>query len=182
MNNEDIIKARKKYKRLKDEKSQLLLHKKELLDLENNDVVKRYLELREVKDREPLQENQIIRYSFGYVNTLNIQPEEKIYIYMGAYKYDKAFDSRSDIRVDERDSQFADYLLYINIDNESDFVSVKPGQKDLFEKKYNVLKFKSTLNINKKYYELQQYYFDELLKIDLRKKNKILAMLKDRIN
>lgn len=182
MKNEDILKARKKYKKLENEKEQLLILKKEFLELKNNDMVKRYLELKEIINKELLQESQIVRYSFGLVNTKDIESEEKIYIYMGAYKYDNAFDSRNDILIDEKDSEFADYLLYMNIDTDFDSVSIKPNQKELFEKKHTVLKFKSTFNINKKYYDLQQYYFKELLEIDLRKKNKILTMLKNKIN
>lgn len=179
MNNEDIKRARQKYNNYKFEKEKLILLQKEFDEIRNNPFVQRYFEL-EKMIKKPLSDDAIIRYSFSNVELTKIPNEEKIYIYMGAYKCDTAYDSRSDILVDN--IEYADYLLYMNLDNSFDSVTIPIKLKDKFEQKFTVLKFKNTFNIEKKYYELQQYYFRLLLDLDLRKKSKVLSLLKERIN
>lgn len=182
MNIEDIIIARNSYNKYLKERDKLAKLKAELKRLIENPFVKRYLEIQSVDNKNLLKENDMIRYSFGKVETRNIPNENKIYIYMGAYKSNDSPYSRTDILLKETDRANADYILYLNIDNDFDSITIPLIHEEQFEQKNTVLKFTSTFDIRRKYYDLQQYYFSQLLNPDLTKKNDIIAVLKQKIN
>lgn len=173
MNNDDIIKARKTYKRRQKEKEELIALKEELTRLENNPDVIRYLELLQYENRSIPSEEEIIRYSFlGIPKDAN---DFKVYLYMGAFVRSWNHDER-DSQVFDRSK--ADYLSYMNIGDEWDIVNIKPSMQEEFEKENVVLKPKSIVSAQKKYYELQTIYYEQLLKSDLRSKGKILDKVK----
>ena len=77
------------------------------------------------------------------------------------------------------DRSKADYLSYLNIGDEWDVVNIKPSMQEDFEKQNVVLKPKSVVSAQKKYYELQTIYYEQLLNSDLRNKGKILEKVKE---
>jgi len=176
MNHEDILKARKVYKRRQKEKAELTALKEELEKLEKSPDVQRYLELVSIGKRNVPTEEQIIRSSFSGIST--DENDFRVYLYTGAF-----------IRSwnhDERDSQIfdrskADYLCYINIGDEWDIVNIKPTMQEQFERENTVLKPKSVVRAERTYYELQTIYYEYLLKGDLRQKRKILEKIKEHL-
>ena len=175
MNNKDIQKARKNYAKRQKEKEELIKLKEELEQLENNSYVRRYLEILHVGEILIPSEELIIRSCFSGIT--KDSDDFKIYLYMGSYVRALCFD-QSDTQVFDKSK--ADYLLYINIGDDSDIIQISPSLQEEFERKNVVLKTK-TVNAQSKYYELQAIYYEHLLKDDLRKKGKILEKLRENL-
>lgn len=177
MKNEEIQKARKEYARRQKEKNELIMLKEELSLLKEDPRVKRYLEILYVDGRNIPNENEIIRYSFTGLEKNS--DDFNVYFYMGAYRNSYSYDE-ADNQVFDRSK--ADYLLYLNIEDEFDFIQIKPNMQEQFEKDNIVLKTERILNAQSKYYELQRVYYEYLLKEDLRcSKNKILEKIKEHL-
>lgn len=176
MKNEEIKKARKEYARIQKEKEKLIALKEELEKLENDPKVKRYLEICHIEDRKVPKEKELIRNSFLGVDTSD--EDFKIYLYMGAYDCAWNFDEH-DSQVLDRTK--ADYLLYCNIADEYDSIQIKPSMQEQFERENIVFKPKSVIGTQSKYYELQNVYYEYLLKGDLRQKGKVLEKIKEHL-
>lgn len=177
MKSEEIRKARKKYTKMQKEKEKLIALKEELKQLQDDPKVKRYLDIIHVEDKNILDEEQIIRYSFSTVDKSD--DDLKMYLYMGAFAYACCFDESDNMVL--FDVNEADYFLYCNIADEYDSIQVKPSNKEYFEKENIVFKPKSVISAESKYYELQRVYYEYLLKGDLRKKGKILEKIKEHL-
>lgn len=176
MNREEILKARKNYEKMQKEKKELIALKKELLELEKDTNVKRYLEICSINKSEVYSEKDIIRLSFSGVS--KTESDFKIYLYIGAFCYARNFDEHDEMVFNKKE---ADYLSYLNIENQSDCVNIHPSMQEQFEKDNIVLKCKHTLRADSKYYELQEVLYEQFLKGDLRNKAKILEKVKEHL-
>lgn len=174
MKNEEIKKARKEYARQQKEKSELIALKIELNQLKMDPKVQRYLDICYVEDSYVPYDGEIISYSFLEVDKSD--DDFNIYIYRGAYKIDDDLDC-----VEVFDIKEADYLMYMNIANIHDTIQIKPNMQEQFENENFIIKLEGTDFTVRKFYELQQVYYEYLLTCDLSQKEKVLEKIKEHL-
>ena len=158
MNIEDIKKARKNYKRI-------IKEKEELIELKG-----------QIKEIETLNKEEIIIKSFEGLNSKSAS-KYNLYVYIGAYVVDK-YGLKFDYLL--TDENKADYYLYRNLDNSLNDVIVFPENKKNFKENNIILYFKNSSEVEKKYSQLQTYYYQLLLTENLKNKSKILIKLKEK--
>lgn len=167
MKQEGISIIRKEYKNLLKKRNELIKSKEEYEVLLNNDLVKRFIELSKLNYSKIITDKELVSSAYRYKNQY---AEKRIYVLIGAYQYDYDKESRADnlVRYNE-----ADYFLYCNIEDERDCIRIKPQDVENFEKQKIVLKTKYCYRGQRFYYDIQQFYFEQLLTSDLRNKTKI---------
>lgn len=151
MNNEDVLLARAKYNSIKNDQEKLNKLKKQLKKLENSPSVIEYISLKkrcEIASRDELS----ILYSV-FKSTKKDNVYNSIYVYMGTYKEKYA-------------DKYRTLLLYKNIEPGYMDIWINLCDRELFEERNTVIKFKNMKNIDLKYYQLQQFYLYELLTND----------------
>ncbi|HPF83409.1 MAG TPA: hypothetical protein PLV83_04525 [Bacilli bacterium] len=158
MNIEDIKKARKNYKRI-------IKEKEELIELKG-----------QIKEIETLNKEEIIIKSFEGLNSKSTS-KYNLYVYIGAYVVDE-YGLKFDYLL--TDENKADYYLYRNLDNSLNDVIVFPENKKNFKENNIILYFKNSSEVEKKYSQLQTYYYQLLLTENLKNKSKILIKLKEK--
>ena len=105
--NRELIEARKKYEKLEQERRELLSLEEELLKLETDEKVKRYLELTKVMENKTIpDEDSLIEQIFHDINLSNF---DKIY-----FKYGMCCRAYGKFQFTTRIGQ-AEYILYKNL-------------------------------------------------------------------
>lgn len=137
---------------------------KRIKELEKDSNVKEYISLIGLSNynKEFINDsdNEIIRYIYTkYICKIMENTTNKIYVYLGTFKYSNEFDgvhSYSDIRIDYNDKN-ADYRLYQDIEL---LYSKKVAIKDcnLFEKNNIVINPHSYYKMSE-YYKIQREFF-----------------------
>lgn len=117
MKESDLVKVREEYKNMVKETNQLLSYKKELMSLEQDENVKRYLELLELVDRDyeaPSIEKMI---AAAYLNA-NIENSDSnhIMVYVGSYLRDS--DMYHDNDTITQDDSKASYKAYLDLETQ----------------------------------------------------------------
>lgn len=87
--------------------------------------------------------------------------DQDIYVFIGGYV---RFDGIKDILIE--DYKHADYCLFLNIENEYDFQIVDSSNVNEFKKEHKIIMLPKSDSIKvykKKYYELQSFYYKEML-------------------
>lgn len=117
MKESDLVKVREEYKNMVKETNQLLSYKKELMSLEQDANVKRYLELLELVDRDyeiPSSEKMI---AAAYLNA-NIENSDSnhIMVYVGTYHRDTDMYRDNDTII--QDDSKASYKAYLDLETQ----------------------------------------------------------------
>ena len=117
MKESTLVKVREEYKNMVKETNQLLSYKKELMSLEQDENVKRYLELLELVDRDyeaPSSEKMI---ATTYLNA-KIQDSDSnhIMVYVGTYHRDT--DMYQDNDTITQDDSKASYKAYLDLETQ----------------------------------------------------------------
>lgn len=162
MNKEVILIAKNNYEKKKKDKEDLMKLREELELLKQDEKVKRYLKLISLERRIPADDEFLMRSSFNGLNILEPR-DPKIYVYMGAYNRANEFNLQDTVASDKYD---ADYLMYKNLLNEDDVVERSPQMAYTFENSNVILKGRRSVLTNKKYQELQNAFFEELLETE----------------
>ena len=88
--------------------------------------------------------------------------DQDTYVFIG--NYIRFSEDLKDILIENY--KYADYCLFLNIENEYDFKVVDPAYMKDFKKEHNVimLPYSSSIKVYKRlYYEIQNFYYQELL-------------------
>lgn len=172
MNGREIVKARKEYEQSLALKESLVSIKEELKALEENSFVKRYKEICSYSQVDVPSDEEMIVAAFRGVD--KTESNFKIYLFMGAYKRSSSCDENDCIVSDLNE---ADYLVYANLEDEYETISIAPIIREKFEIENIVLKC-NTSDVSKKYYELQTVLYRELLIGDFENKEDIVERIK----
>lgn len=164
MKEEVLNQIKDSYNQKKKIRNDILALLDRLRKLEENDIVKEYIKLKQQLDTTNYQkilgepENQIL-YSTFYSHRYMIKDTNEIYVCIGTFRLDNICDIEhgpSDIRL-KRDDPRAEYRIYRNLEDE--FSKQIPIHKcEEFERTHNVIIPKTTLSTEKYYYELQKEF------------------------
>lgn len=188
MKNEDLKKLRESFIELQAKRDNVLSIKREILELENNSIVKRYMKLQEELEEKTTGRNtgfdnytdeDLIRITF---NEIEIEPDQDIYVYLGTFKYNNECDivhGSSDIEV-SRTCADADYILYGNLElRYNSEIEIPYSRADEFEKTHKIIYPKNVASKYRYFYELQIEYFKTMiLETPEKANNKIKELVK----
>ena len=165
MKESDLVKVREEYKNMVKETNQLLSYKKELMSLEQDENVKRYLELLELVDRDyeaPSIEKMI---AAAYLNA-NIENSDSnhIMVYVGSYLRDS--DMYHDNDTITQDDSKASYKAYLDLETQEAY-HIAMDKIEEFEKEYLTIYLPveghSQNDYTRKYFELQTWFRKQLM-------------------
>ena len=172
MKNEELIKLRENYNELINEKNKILALKSKIEELENNPVVKEYLdtiseyEKNKAKHIDPIEQEEDSYFVRVAVSRTDITPRDDYYVYMGTYKYTNEIDiihAAHDIRVN-RDDKDADYVVYSNLEAKSHSfdgtVEIPYSKVDEFESTHKIIVPKNVVSRDSYFYNLQEEYYE----------------------
>ena len=165
MKESDLVKVREEYKNMVKETNQLLSYKKELMSLEQDENVKRYLELLELVDRDyetPSIEKMI---DAAYLNA-NIENSDSnhIMVYVGSYLRDS--DMYHDNDTITQDDSKASYKAYLDLETQEAYhIAIEEVAE--FEQEhltiYLPVEGHSQNDYTRKYFELQTWFRKQLM-------------------
>lgn len=165
MKESTLAKVREEYKKVVNETNQLLSYKQELKSLEQDENVKRYLELLELVDRDyeaPSIEKMI---AAAYLNA-NIENSDSnhIMVYVGAYHRDT--DMYRDNDTITQDDSKASYKAYLDLETQAAY-NIAIEEVAEFEKEhltiYLPVEGVSQNDYMAKYFELQIWFRKQLM-------------------
>ena len=165
MKESTLAKVREEYKNMVKETNQLLSYKKELMSLEQDENVKRYLELLELVDRDyeaPSSEKMI---AAAYLNA-KIQDSDSnhIMVYVGTYHRDT--DMYQDNDTITQDDSKASYKAYLDLETQAAY-NIAIEEVAEFEKEhltiYLPVEGVSQNDYMAKYFELQIWFRKQLM-------------------
>ena len=165
MKESTLVKVREEYKNMVKETNQLLSYKKELMSLEQDENVKRYLELLELVDRDyeaPSSEKMI---AAAYLNA-KIQDSDSnhIMVYIGTYHRDT--DMYQDNDTITQDDSKASYKAYLDLETQAAY-NIAIEEVAEFEKEhltiYLPVEGVSQNDYMRKYFELQTWFRKQLM-------------------
>ena len=165
MKESTLAKVREEYKNMVKETNQLLSYKKELMSLEQDENVKRYLELLELVDRDyeaPSIEKMI---AAAYLNA-NIENSDSnhIMVYVGSYLRDT--DMYHDNDTITQDDSKASYKAYLDLETQEAY-HIAMDKIEEFEKEYLTIYLPvedhSQNDYTRKYFELQTWFRKQLM-------------------
>ena len=172
MKNEELIKLRENYNELMNERNKILALKSKIEELENNPVVKEYLdtiseyEKNKAKHIDPIEQEEDSYFVRVAVSRTDITPRDDYYVYMGTYKYTNEIDiihAAHDIRVN-RDDKNADYVVYSNLEAKSysfdGTVEIPYSKADEFESTHKIIVPKNVVSRDSYFYKLQEEYYE----------------------
>lgn len=150
--------------------------KSDISELENTKEVRTYLKAI----------NEYNNLSFdNSIDLIKMHPMDKIYVYMGTYKYTTEKDVEHPVRDCEvnKYDESADYSLYYNLEKNTYSpgfsIQISLQERSKFEKDNLIIFPKRTLNRERQFYNIQRYYFEtsvlESKEVALKK---VLIMLK----
>lgn len=165
MKESTLAKVREEYKKVVNETNQLLSYKQELKSLEQDENVKRYLELLELVDRDyeaPSSEKMI---AAAYLNA-KIQDSDSnhIMVYIGTYHRDT--DMYQDNDTITQDDSKASYKAYLDLETQAAYnIAIEEVRE--FEKEhltiYLPVEGHSQNDYMRKYFELQTWFRKQLM-------------------
>lgn len=165
MKESTLAKVREEYKNMVKETNQLLSYKKELMSLEQDENVKRYLELLELVDRDyetPSSEKMI---AAAYLNA-NIENSDSnhIMVYVGTYHRDTDMYRDNDTII--QDDSKASYKAYLDLETQEAYnIAIEKVRE--FEQEHLTIYFSvegfSQNDYIKKYFELQTWFRKQLM-------------------
>ena len=165
MKESTLAKVREEYKNMVKETSKLLSYKKELMSLEQDENVKRYLELLELVDRDyetPSSEKVI---AAAYLNA-NIENSDSnhIMVYVGTYHRDTDMYRDNDTII--QDDSKASYKAYLDLETQEAYnIAIEKVRE--FEQEHLTIYFPvegfSQNDYMKKYFELQTWFRKQLM-------------------
>lgn len=133
MTEEEIKLAREKYSKLSRRKEELNNMKKRLLELEENPVVKEYLDLSNfINENEKSYKDLNMIWDSFYQLSTRTKNSNNIFVYMGAYEYRLTSNDKL-VNISQ-----ADYVLYKDIET-GDVFKVIPYKSKEFEKTHTVI-------------------------------------------
>ena len=165
MKESTLAKVREEYKNMVKETNQLLSYKKELMSLEQDENVKRYLELLELVDRDyeaPSSEKMI---AAAYLNA-NIENSDSnhIMVYVGSYLRDSDMYHDNDTII--QDDSKASYKAYLDLETQAAY-NIAIEEVAEFEKEhltiYLPVEGVSQNDYMRKYFELQTWFRKQLM-------------------
>ena len=165
MKESDLVKVREEYKNMVKETNQLLSYKKELMSLEQDANVKRYLELLELVDRDyeiPSSEKMI---AAAYLNA-NIENSDSnhIMVYVGTYHRDT--DMYRDNDTITQDDSKASYKAYLDLETQEAY-NIAIEEVAEFEQEHLTIYLPvegfSQNDYMEKYFELQAWFRKQLM-------------------
>ena len=165
MKESDLVKVREEYKNMVKETNQLLSYKKELMSLEQDENVKRYLELLELVDRDyeaPSIEKMI---AAAYLNA-NIENSDSnhIMVYVGTYHRDTDMYRDNDTII--QDDSKASYKAYLDLETQEAY-NIAIEEVAEFEQEHLTIYLPvegfSQNDYMKKYFELQAWFRKQLM-------------------
>ena len=165
MKESTLAKVREEYKKVVNETNQLLSYKQELKSLEQDENVKRYLELLELVDRDyeaPSIEKMI---AAAYLNA-NIENSDSnhIMVYVGSYLRDS--DMYHDNDTITQDDSKASYKAYLDLETQEAY-HIAMDKIEEFEKEYLTIYLPveghSQNDYTRKYFELQTWFRKQLM-------------------
>ena len=172
MKYEELKKLKERFEKLQAKRDEVLEIKKEVSELEELEVVKRYLELKKsLKEKttgrntgfDKFTDEELVTIALG--NT-DITPAGEVYVYLGAYKYNCEIDivhCSSDIPV-SRLSPDADYVVYQDLESKYiDSIRVPYKEATEFEASHKIIYPKNVLSREKYFYDVQSEYFETMV-------------------
>ena len=165
MKESTLVNVREEYKKVVNETNQLLSYKQELKSLEQDENVKRYLELLELVDRDyeaPSIEKMI---AAAYLNA-NIENSDSnhIMVYVGTYHRDT--DMYRDNDTITQDDSKASYKAYLDLETQAAY-NIAIEEVAEFEKEhltiYLPVEGVSQNDYMRKYFELQTWFRKQLM-------------------
>lgn len=165
MKESDLVKVREEYKNMVKETNQLLSYKKELMSLEQDENVKRYLELLELVDRDyeaPSIEKMI---AAAYLNA-NIENSDSnhIMVYVGTYHRDTDMYRDNDTII--QDDSKASYKAYLDLETQEAY-NIAIEEVAEFEQEHLTIYLPvegfSQNDYMEKYFELQAWFRKQLM-------------------
>lgn len=186
MKKEELLKIKEELIKLKNERDEILKLEGEIKVLEQNETVKKYLDLLDLYDESlsgrkknfnKKTDDDLLKI---VINNNDITPREDIYVYIGTYKYSDEIDivhGPSDIPV-SRNAKDANYVIYYNLESKYyDSVEI-PYKKYLeFESKHTIIIPENIVSRKKYFYDLQKQYFDLLINESEEKANEMINKL-----
>lgn len=163
--------------------------KSDISELENTKEVRTYLKA--INEYNNLSfDNSTFKKDTTYhvdngIDLIKMHPMDKIYVYMGTYKYTTEKDVEHPVRDCEvnKYDESADYSLYYNLEKNTYSpgfsIQISLQERSKFEKDNLIIFPKRTLNRERQFYNIQRYYFEtsvlESKEVALKK---VLIMLK----
>ena len=181
MKESDLVKVREEYKNMVKETNQLLSYKKELMSLEQDENVKRYLELLELVDRDyeaPSIEKMI---AAAYLNA-NIENSDSnhIMVYVGTYHRDTDMYRDNDTII--QDDSKASYKAYLDLETQEAY-NIAIEEVAEFEQEHLTIYLPvegfSQNDYMKKYFELQAWFRKQLM---TRSQKEVIGKLQESMN
>lgn len=167
MEKDNIYLARNNYEKMKKDKNNLKTLKNELQELESNELIIKYLDLKKRIMFATKSDLEIMYSSFKGIENVN----EPIYVYMGQIN---SLGSRSSESFNAR-------ALYKCLEPGSTNILIDKTDMDDFESNNIVVKFKNDENLEYKFYLLQQFYLSTLLTNDFNNVYQIVNKLYKKI-
>ena len=172
MKNEELRELKEKVKQLKDERDKVLKIWEEIKKLENNEYVKKYLELLDVfKEKTSGKNTGIDKYTDKKIidialSNTKITPDDEIYVYLGTYRYSDEIDivhGSCDIPVSRNDRN-ANYVLYQNLESKyHESVQIPYAKADEFEISHKIIVPQNVVSRPRYFYDLQSEYFETMI-------------------
>ena len=181
MKESTLAKVREEYKNMVKETNQLLSYKRELMSLEQDENVKRYLELLELVDRDyeaPSIEKMI---ASAYLNA-NIENSDSnhIMVYVGTYHRDTDMYRDNDTII--QDDSKASYKAYLDLETQAAYnIAIEKVRE--FEQEHLTIYLPvegfSQNDYMKKYFELQTWFRKQLM---TRSQKEVIGKLQESMN
>lgn len=150
MNNEELKKARKRYRIALIENKRILEIKQEIEELKQTEEVIRYLELLKFENLQIETAEELINRAFAPIIS-NTEESNNIYVFMGSYT--KHYGNTADTLSPIKNALWTDYNKYVDLETER-CIQIPKRNIESFEKTHIVIDNKvPTLSTN-----FQDYY------------------------
>ena len=165
MKESTLAKIREEYKKVVNETNQLLSYRKELKSLEQDENVKRYLELLELVDRDYEAPSLDAMITVAYLNS-NIKDSDSNHIMVYVGSYCRNGDMYHDNDTITQDDSMANYKAYLDLETQAAYnIAIEEVRE--FEKEhltiYLPVEGVSQNDYMKKYFELQTWFRKQLM-------------------
>lgn len=168
MKESDLAKVRKEYKKVVKETERLISYKRELKSLEQDENVKRYLELLELVDRdyEAPSSKEMITAAYQNANISGMLDGDSnhIMVYVGSYLRNN--DMYHDNDTITQDDSKANYKAYLDLETQEAY-NIAIEEVSEFEKEhltiYLPVEGHSRNDYMRKYFELQTWFCKQLM-------------------
>ena len=171
MRESELKKVRREYYKLKKASEELLQYRNELLELEKNEKVKRYLELLEIvnKGYKGLTEENLVSKAFDLcshsIGEFRIDSNQ-IMVYIGTYIKDRTNDGDIDDYITYDNNPNASYKAYLDLETQEAY-NITLDKCEEFENEYLAI-YLSVDEYNeqeymKNYFNLQKWFREQII-------------------